>query len=296
MTAPAEPLFRCFDDAFSIHLSRTYNLSILVGWNKLSFCFNRHDDNSLVGIESYRLGVSEPQMKVQNDAQEWCSELALLLRNLEALKKPFRRVCIAVDCHKTTLIPAELFCEGNQEEFLQFNHQMAEFEICRHENLPRLNAEIIYALPACIVSVIQSVFPEAEIMNSAGQLIEKFIKLSQEQANDGMLYANVSVSSVEVFYTENGKLRYFNSFQYRTREDMAYYIIFIMEQLGLNPDTISLMLMGDIERESDRFELLYKYIRNIRLMDDPILKVSKQMAEIIPVSGYYKLLSLAKCV
>jgi hypothetical protein len=295
MTTLAQPLFACFDDAFSIHLSRTYNLSIIAGRDRLSFCFNRHDDNSLVGIESYSLGV-EPQMPVQNDTQEWCAELSLLLRELEVLKKSFRKVNIAVECYKSTLIPVEFFCKGDQDEFLLFNHQKSDFEICRHETLSSLKAEIIYALPTCIVSELQSVFPEAEILNASGQIIEKLIKTSQPQSDDGTLYANVRGAWVEVFYIEKGSLRYFNGFHYLTREDLAYFIIFIMEQLGLNPDTIALILFGNIESDSERFELLYKYIRNIRLMNYPILKVSKQMAAIIPISKYYNLLSLAKCV
>jgi len=95
---------------------------------------------------------------------------------------------------------------------------------------------------------------------------------------------------------EKEKLRYFNSFQYRTREDLAYYIIFVIEQLGLNPDTITLLLMGNIERESERFELLFRYIRNIRLINKSLTKVGKQMLIDFPVSNYFNLLSFAKCV
>jgi hypothetical protein len=296
MTTLAQPYFTCFDDAFSIHLSRTYNLSILVGRDRLSFCFNRHDDNSLIGIESYSLGVSEPQSSSQNDNQEWCRELKLLFKDLESLKKPFRQTRIAVECQKSTLIPQELFSAGNQEELLSFNHPKEEFEICRHETVPKLKAEIIYSIPSCIISELQAVLPEAEIVNASGQMIENLLKQPLESALDGILYANVRGVWVEVICIEKGKLRYLNSFRYRTREDLAYYIIFILEQLGLNPDTITMILMGNIERQSERFELLYRYIRNIRFMDQSLIKASKTMAANIPVSIYYNLLSFAKCV
>jgi hypothetical protein len=296
MTTLAKPYFTRFDDAFSIHLSRTYNLSLLLGRDRLSFCFNRHDDNSLIGIESYNLGVSEPQSSSLNETLEWCRELKLLFEDLESLKKPFRQVHIAVECHKSTLIPAELFSEGNQEEFLSFNQPHEEFEICRHETIPNLGAEIIYAMPSCIISELQAVFPEAEIVNASGQIIENLLKLPKEASADGILYANVRGAWVELICIEQGKLRFFNRFRYRTREDLAYYVIFVMEQLGLNPDTISLVLMGNIERQSGRFELLYRYIRNIRFMEKPLNKAGKALAADIPVSVFYNLLSFAKCV
>jgi hypothetical protein len=296
MTTLAKPHFSRFDDAFSIHLSRTYNLSLLLGRDRLSFCFNRHDDNSLIGIESYNLGLPDTQSSTAKDYQDWCRELKLLLEDLESLKKPFRQVRVAVECHKSTLVPQDLFSEANQEELLFFNHPKEVSEICRHETIPRLKAEIIYSIPSCIISELQAVFPEAEIVNTSGQMIESLIKLSLESAFEGMLCANVRGAWVEIICIEKGKLLYFNSFSYRTREDLAYYIIFVMEQLGLNPDTITLILTGAIERQSERFELLYRYIRNIRFMDKPLLKVSKAMAADFPVPIYFNLLSFAKCV
>jgi hypothetical protein len=296
MTTDVKPILTRYDDSFSIHLSRTYDLSILVGRDRFSFCFNRHDDNCLVGIESYSFNISDPNLTFQNDVQEWCRELSLLLETQEALKKSFHKVQIAVECHKSTLIPQEIFNIENQHELLSFNHPIEESEVCCNELLPHMESVLIYALPSCILAALQASFPEAEISNASGQMIENLFKTSQIQTGDGMLYANVGGTWVEIICIENNKLRYINSFNYRTREDLAYYIIFVMEQLGLNPDTITLVLMGNIERESERFELLYRYIRNIRLIDKSLTKVGKQMGENIPVSNYFNLLSFARCV
>jgi hypothetical protein len=295
MTTLPHPLFTHFDDSFSIHLSRNYNLCILVGQDRFSFCFSRSDDNSLIGLESYNFNIADPQQTVQGDAREWCNGLTALLGNLESLKKPFHQVKIAFESHKATLIPKELFNEKNMAEFMLINHPLMEFEICRHEALPHLKAEIIYAMPFCIVSALQTFFPEGEISNASGQLIEILLEEWKEPAINVMLYANVQGAWIEVICIEQGKLRYFNSFQYRTREDLAYYIIFILEQLGLNPDTITLMLLGTIERESERFELLYRYIRNIRFVEYPLTNTDRLFASSIPISNFYNLLSFAKC-
>jgi len=296
MTNSSQLPFTRYDDSFSIHLSRTYDMSLLVGREKLSFCFNRHDDKCLIGLESFSFIVSDPNLSAQNDSQEWCRQLTQLLGNQEALKKPFHKVNIAVECNKSTLIPREFFKEENQTELLLFNHPVEEFELCRHQLLHHVDAELIYALPSCIFTALQATFPEAEVSNASGFMIENLLRSSQEPAGIGMLYANVRGFWVDIIFIEKGKLRYFNCFKYRTREDLAYYIIFVMEQLGLNPDTINLVLMGSIERKSERFELLYRYIRNIRLIDKPLTKAGKQMATDISVSDYYNLLSFTGCV
>jgi len=188
MTTLPHPLYSSFDNSFSIHLSRTYNLSILLGRDRFSFCFNRHDDNCLIGLESYGFSISNTQLSSQNDALEWCKELSILLESLDALKKPFHKVGIAVECHKSTLIPGELFSEGNQNELLLFNQPVEEFEFYRHEQIPKLEAELIYAIPSCIVSALHSIFPETEISNASGQMIETLLKTSHEPVGDGNLY------------------------------------------------------------------------------------------------------------
>ncbi|MEI6747760.1 MAG: DUF3822 family protein [Bacteroidales bacterium] len=296
MTTLSHPLFTRFDDSFSVHLSRNYNLFILAGRDRFSYCFSRVEDNCLIGLESYSFSISDPQLSSENDSREWCREVTQLLENLDELKKPFHKVRIAVEYHKSTFIPQELFTEGDEKELLLFNHAVEEFEICRHEAVASVNAEIIYTLPSCIYSTLLSFFPEAEISHASGQMLENLLMISKEPAGNGMLYANVGGGRVELISIEKGKLRYLNNFQYRTREDLAYYIIFVMEQLGLNPDAITLVLIGSIERESERFELLYRYIRNISFIDQALINASNQMAANFPVPIYYNLLSFAKCV
>jgi Protein of unknown function (DUF3822) len=65
---------------------------------------------------------------------------------------------------------------------------------------------------------------------------------------------------------ENQKLLLFNSFDYQTKEDFIYYILFTAEQLQLNPETFKLQLLGEISEESDLFKIAFKYIRNVSLM------------------------------
>jgi hypothetical protein len=48
-----------------------------------------------------------------------------------------------------------------------------------------------------------------------------------------------------------------------TPEDIAYYLIFVFEQLNLNPEEITLVLMGSVDRYSPVYDLLFRYIRNI---------------------------------
>ena len=59
------------------------------------------------------------------------------------------------------------------------------------------------------------------------------------------------------------QLIYSNAFHFRAPEDVVYFVIFVMEQLNLNPEEIPVTLLGAIEKSSPNYELLFRYIRHI---------------------------------
>jgi hypothetical protein len=295
MNRLVQPVFSHFDDSFSIHSSRDYCLSILVARHGFSFCISRYEDHVILGLEAYNFSISDTHLPASSDVKEWCHQLTMLLGNLESLKKSFRNINIGIEQPKSTLVPGALFAEEDKADWLLFNQPVADYEICREEELLPAMAKMLYTIPRNILSVLTTAFPEAEVFSASGQLINNLLSATHEAARDGVLYAHIQGAWVELVYLGEGSLKYNNTFSYQTQEDLAYYVIFVMEQLGLNPDTTVLVLLGEIERGSDHFELLYRYIRNIRFIDNSIMLEPKQMAADIPFHIYFNLINFARC-
>ena len=49
----------------------------------------------------------------------------------------------------------------------------------------------------------------------------------------------------------------------QTAHDCIYYILFVCEQLELNPEHLLLELMGDVKKDSEFYDLAYTYIRHV---------------------------------
>jgi hypothetical protein len=101
-------------------------------------------------------------------------------------------------------------------------------------------------------------------------LVERLLKLngtSQEKE----VYIHFQSNYFEIIVVKGNKLIFFNSLEYNTPEDFIYYILFTFEQLQLNPESISVKLLGAISKDSDYFAISYKYIRNCDLFDFFIL-------------------------
>ena len=54
-----------------------------------------------------------------------------------------------------------------------------------------------------------------------------------------------------------------------TKEDLLYYTLFSFEQLKLSAESIEVTVFGTIEKEDEYFNLLYEYIRNVKLGERP---------------------------
>ncbi len=69
---------------------------------------------------------------------------------------------------------------------------------------------------------------------------------------------------IAYFYYQLGKQpTYYNSFHYKNKEDLLYYIMLVYKMLNLQTDSYPLILSGMIEKESEIYHLLYQYIRNV---------------------------------
>jgi hypothetical protein len=94
-------------------------------------------------------------------------------------------------------------------------------------------------------------------------LIEKLVN-QYKNFDDDFCFVNVTGNSFEIVVTKNKKLELYNCFDFKTKEDFIYYILFTAEQLNLNPEEFELILLGDIEKESELYTILYQYIRKIK--------------------------------
>jgi hypothetical protein len=57
----------------------------------------------------------------------------------------------------------------------------------------------------------------------------------------------------------------FNSFNYTTKEDFIYYLLFTLEQLNLDTETVILKMFGEIEEGDDIYSICYQYVKHISI-------------------------------
>ena len=80
--------------------------------------------------------------------------------------------------------------------------------------------------------------------------------------------------------SKNKKLQYYNNFEFKEKEDILYFTLFVMEQNKINNTKTKLLLLGDINDKSDTFKLLSKFIKNIDIIKYENSKKTKNIENI----------------
>ena len=109
------------------------------------------------------------------------------------------------------------------------------------------------------------------------------------------LFVNTGHAHIDILQIKDKKLDYYNTFRYNTAEDFMYYLVFVVEQLNLNPESVQLMLLGEIEKHSPLSDLMHKYIRNIQFLERNSDHRYSFVFDQLPGHYYYNLLNASLC-
>ena len=87
--------------------------------------------------------------------------------------------------------------------------------------------------------------------------------------------------------------RFYNHFDCYYDQDYIYYILLIMSEFNLDTQTYTVKIGGDIQGDSDLYDLLNKHVNHLQFVDEKI-KVSSQVSE--NKNQFYDLYLCKTCV
>ena len=234
-------------------------LSIQISLSGLSFCVLNRDSNTITFLKEIYFDKRLNPLEVLEVLKEQFSTQGELRNN-------FEKVCIIHDNDLSALVPSPLFNEDNLADYLKFNSKILKSDFITYDSIPVNDSVNVYVPYININNFIYDKFGTFTFKHVSTILIETILQI-EKNAGTVKAYVNVSNSHFEIIVTENAKLLLYNTFQYNTKEDFIYYILFALEQLNLNPETLELVFIGNIEKDNSLYKIAYKYIRNISFGD-----------------------------
>ena len=265
-------------------LTEKCHLSVEVGRNH--FAYTLFDTLTLTYILLKKFEF------LAKDFNQSTNKIAEIIASEPLLQKEFYSSSLALNEFPSTLVPTPFYKEEKSREILGFNHKVHE-EILS-DKMQQMDAINIYSVPTELLNLIRKSFPNTQIKCNSSILIEQLL-LQNKNTEKTIVYACIQKNVLEICVIEENKLELHNSFSIDTKEDMLYFLLFSMEQLRLSPEKTELILLDDILKSDEKYNLLYQYVRNISFGNRPEnLNFSKEL-ESIKSHQYFCLFSQILC-
>ncbi len=250
------------DNTFNLYQAYSYTLLLQVEATAFSYAV----------VNDNRILVSAQNCDLQ--------ELAQPRQLHDLLSATYKKVIIGMPSSALTLVPNSLFREEKVAGFARFL-DVKDNEKVFAQTLDDQNA-IIYKTNNRLVAMVEK-FGLQNTVYTAKVLIKA---IAQNNPPNNYLYLEIGKDKVQFLYFSLNALRFYNTFDFKNEDELAYFTTFVAEELNLKPQYITLVVSGNAAAGDKNLTRLGNFYPKIELNNIKVLELPALMAP-------GKLLSLA---
>ena len=230
-------------------------LSVQVSLTGLSFLVSHQDTKDAIFF-------TEKDFDRNYTPEELLFEIQHLIAREPALSDSYVSVSIIYATNMFAVVPAPLFDETKLSEYLKFNAKILANDFIAHDSLTNHDMVVVYVPFININNYFFDHYGEFQYLHSNTILLKTLLD-SEKHGASRKVFIHIRKEQFDIIILNQGQLQLCNTYAYKTPEDFIYYVLFCLEQLNLNPDSIETYLIGAIDKTDSLYEIAYRYIRNI---------------------------------
>ena len=250
-----------------IEKTSNIKLSIHISLNGLSFCIIDLISKEIDFLRTYSLSKNSTPKKLLKTLKKGFKEN-------DELRNSFSSVKIIHYNNLSTVVPEPLFDKKNALSYLKFNSKILQNDYVAYDRIFNNECVNVFIPYVNINNYIFKMF-DSFVYNHYSSIILEKVKLNEKNTTTPSLYLNININHMEITYFVKNKLVFYNRFDFNTKEDVMYYLLFTIDQLKLNPEEIPIVITGNISEDDDNYKIIYKYIRNVSIFSSEINQENK---------------------
>lgn len=202
----------------------------------------------------------------------------------------FRRVKVALESANLTFIPTDLYSEEDIAQYAKFL-QVAPSKL----NISAFSDKQVTSVSSFsdeVTVLLSKRFPKYDLYNLSDPLIEASVKVCQGSGTS--LVLNFNTHSFEAVVISGSRFSFYNAFHCKSIDDFNYYLLLILKQLPLVPESTKLLLSGQISHQDEKYKRIEKYFTNIEFADNLLIPAS-DLFKPVPIHHFFSLTGLNLC-
>lgn len=238
------------DEHFDLENTKEYILSIQVSLGGFSFSVIRPNEKRVLALQHTPVTISNERF-ISRRFNEW-------LDSEELLKKIYKETLIIVASEKFTLVPETFYSEQGKREIIYPLLETNATEKIGENRLENSTSRLLFAIPPQLENTLEN----ATLLHPVKLLIENRPDITTE--NGLILWFN-SGGCYFVLY-DSKQILLANHFKITHENDVIYYILTTLKQLGLAPGKTEIQMGGEMAEKESIKNMLQKYFLSVELL------------------------------
>jgi len=201
--------------------------------------------------------------------------------------KDFQSVHWVLSLPKFSLIPESLFVAEKAGVYLTQTCHLLEDDMIYMDHWKKSSLNCVYAIPSALDDWLSSNFPGSTFSHSSQSMFNciPYLTSKTEQA-----FINIHIGTAELLLCKHGEVVLYNQFAFTTAEDLAYYLLFALENSNMLATETLLYLSGNLTAKKTKLAaVLDKYIGTVKEVEKPL---GFELSKPLTLSDFQQVFSL----
>ena len=243
------------DETFDINITSTYHLSVQISSGGICFAILDTVRNKFIAFKHLLFEESHP-LSVED-------QIKRLLQTDSYLIHKYKSTGLIYTTPNAALIPTPIYDSGKEEDLYLFSNLLPDKHVIQSDEIVGIDAWITYAIPEKIRDTLEDHPNHFSIIHQSCPIIESAFRTSKNKADETLIFAQIYPGFFDVVVFKKGKFELYNSFSYKTEQDLIFYILYVFEQFDISAEETTLDLSGYLEKESTLIIKLREFLPNI---------------------------------
>ncbi len=256
----ASPLVSVDALVFDTSVLSDYHLCIEIGFNTFRYCVVDSTKKQCVCLEDYAFDSLVTKNTLIDSLHSLYQQHSFLALNT------WKNITVTFNTPQFTLIPTDLFRKEYIATYLQLimGRKLSANDQVLSAPIDRINARNVFAVEKQIWDWLLNTYSlhSPNVHHQTNALIQSAFKQipAKSEPTAVLHFENEYVTIVVV---EDSQLLICNRFAYKIAADMTYFVLFVLDNLKIKPDSINVHLSGEITPYSENYESLTQFLPNI---------------------------------
>lgn len=267
-----KPAVRYFDETFDPVHRIAYGLYVVLtadGGARLGVAHSAR--NKFVVLEDYpasELGLSAVASPDALQASPATALRALALHHSWLGLRGWGHVRVAVQHERFTLLPGALYRSADAEALLGLHCELDlahERVLTYHHAVPDITT--LFAAERELPDWLQATYGAGvpRVLHHTDALLAAALHRTEPTVTPAVVSLHMLAGLLTLVVTRERQLLFCNAFRFTTAEELMYYTLLVLQEVGLAPEQVPITVWGDLPHDSALLTMLRRYVRTVKL-------------------------------